>query len=172
MRHDVADHPAAAVVLEGVHRSLTKPQKQKFTSALLRSIREFPVHSPAGLYLGQAASYDVDLNRLCKVIERTTRGLYFHEFGKRLPDNHVCQVYALNGFSLQDAAVAGRLKQLLNAAMAGKIRVFGRKVFTYAVLRITQPEELTVWAFLVYSRVVFFAFTHAGRLAEGGRGAA
>lgn len=172
MRHDVADHPAAALVLEGVHRSLTKPQKQKFTSALLRSVREFSVHSDAGLYLGEAASCDVDLARLCKVIERTTRGLYFHEFGTRLPDDYRCKVYSLDGFSLRDRAVVTSLKRLLNAAQSGKTRVFGQKVFTYSVLRIEQPKALTVWAFLVYSRVIFFALTYASDLVQDETGAA
>ena len=94
MRHDVADHPAASQVLEAVHRSFTKPRKQGFTSTLLQSVKEFEMHSQAGLYLGHGASHDVDLDRLCRVVERTTLGPYFHEFGGRLPASHHSVVYA------------------------------------------------------------------------------
>lgn len=75
MRRDVGDNSSAAFAIDAVQRSFTKPQKIGFTRALLESISELPVYSPAGLYLGHAPSYDVDLRRLCNVIERTTRGL-------------------------------------------------------------------------------------------------
>lgn len=156
MRHDVAEHPAAAQVLEVVHRSLTKPHKRRFTQALLQSVREFEVRSPAGLYLGSGPSYQVDLDRLCRVIKRTTLGLYFKEFGVRLPDSHSCQVYAMDGFSRSDPGLNAKLTRIIEQALRGKSRVFGEKVFTYWV---QQVDDATVWLHLVYSRVAFLAFT-------------
>lgn len=146
MRHDVADNPAAAPVLDTVHRSLTKPKKVGFTRALLQSIKRLPVYSPAGLYLGHASSYDVDLQRLCRVIERTTRGLYFYELGVRLADDQRCTTYALDGFPLQDPTVTANVKQLVELALAGRSRVFGKKVFTYWFRQIDGPTPSTLWA--------------------------
>jgi hypothetical protein len=159
MRHDVADNPVAASVLDAVHRSFTKPKKLDFTRALLRSIKEFPVYSAAGLYLGHAASYDVDLQRLCRVIERTTRGFYFNEFKVRLPDDQRCKTYALDGFSFQDPNATASVKRLVDLAFSGKSRVFGKKVFAYWLRKIDGPTPVTLWAFVVYSRVVFLALT-------------
>lgn len=159
MRHDLTNHPAAAQVLETIHRSFTKPHKRGFTQALLQSVKEFDLQSKAGLYLGRAASYDVDFERLCRVIERTTLGLYFNEFGVRLPDSHRCLVYALDGFSPTDPTINANLKRLIDHALSGKLRVFGDKVFTYWVQQIEGVEGTTLWAHLVYSRVAFLAFT-------------
>jgi hypothetical protein len=160
MRKDVAEHPAAASVLDTVHRSFTKPHKAGFTRALLESMKEVPVYSPGGIYLGDATSYDVDLQRLCRVIERITRGLYFHEFEDRLSDLQRCVVYALDGFSLASPDIDASVRRILDQAVLGKSRIFGNKVFTYWVQRLDEsPMPSTLWAFLVYSRVVFIAFT-------------
>jgi hypothetical protein len=73
-------------------RSFTKPTKQRFAQALLRLVNNVAVHSPAGLYLGPRLSYDVDLERLCKVVERSVLGLYLEEFKTRWPEGHGCKV--------------------------------------------------------------------------------
>jgi len=159
MRRDVADNPSATFAADAVHRSFTKPHKIGFTRALLESIKERPVYTPAGLYLGHATSYDVDLQRLCKVIERTTRGLYFHEFKARLPDGHRCVTYALDGFASADSKVNAKIGRVLDHALSGKERTFGNKTFTYWVQRIDGANFATLWAFLVYGCVRFLAFT-------------
>jgi hypothetical protein len=159
MRRDVADNPSAAFAIDAVHRSFTKPHKIGFTRALLESINEFPVYTPAGLYLGHATSYDVDLQRLCKVIERTTRGLYFHEFKARLPHDHRCVTYALDGFASAGSKVNATIGPVLDHALSGKKRTFGNNAFSYWVQRLDGPNSTTLWVFHVYGCVGFMAFT-------------
>lgn len=154
----VGDNPAAAFAREAVHRAFTKPKKIGFTRALLASMNEVSVHSPAGLYLGRATTYDVDFMRLCNVIERTMRGLYFHEFSARLPDNARCVSYALDGFAGADLENIGKIRNLWQHALSGKQGAFGRNVFTYWVRRLDHPTA-SLWAFLVYNCVGFLAFT-------------
>jgi len=159
MRHDVADHPAAKQVVEAVHRSYTKPKKKGFARALLNSVQFLDVHSKAGLYLGKAAAYDVDLDRLCRVTRRITLGLFYHELGFRLPDGYRCDIYTIDGFRQTDAESVANLKQLVDHALQPKPRIFGHKVFTYWFQRVNGAQFATLWAFLVYSRVAFLAFT-------------
>jgi hypothetical protein len=156
MRHDVGDHPSAAQLLDAVHRSFTKPDKRAFSRALLRSAKISEVYSPSGLYLGRAPTYDVDLERLCRVVKRTTLGLYFDEFAARLPDSRGCLVYSLEGFSPTALQQGSQLRRVIDQALSGKARMFGNKVFTYWVQR---AGAATLWAHLVYSRVAFLAFT-------------
>jgi hypothetical protein len=76
----------AVAARDAALRSLTKPTKIGFRQALLRATKDVAMHTASGIYTGQGMAYDVDLDRLSKVIERTTRGLYFHEFGCRLAE--------------------------------------------------------------------------------------
>ncbi len=173
MRHDVDEHPAAKRTVEAVHRSFTKSRKQGFARALVKSVRYVDIHSKAGLYLGKAATYDVDLERLCGVIRRTTLGLFFEHLGERLPDDYRCEVYAIDGFATRDRETADNLRKLVEQALRGDVRVWGEKVFTAWFQQVEGPPLATFWAFLVYSRVAFLAFTgpaaSAFQCREGGR---
>jgi hypothetical protein len=159
MRKDVGDNPSAEFARDAVRRSFTKPNKLGFTRALLCSISELPVHTPAGIYLGHVPSYGVNLQRLCKVIERTVRGLYFEECNARLPDDYRCVTYALDGFAAANPKVIASLRQVWNQALSGKKRAFGSETFTYWFRHVDGAESSTLWAFVVYGHVEFMSFT-------------
>lgn len=167
MRSDVDNDPTTKLVLDAVHRSFTKPQKIGFTRALIDSMSELPVYTPAGVYLGHASFFDSDLTRLCNVIERVTRGLYYHEYGARLPDAHRCVTYALDGFASAGSEDKGRVRQLFDQACLGKERTLGGNVFKYWFQSVVGPEPATLWAFLVYGRVGFVALTMPGGRGRG-----
>jgi len=159
LKGDTVVSPSATAARESALRSLTKPAKRRFANALLGSIKDLTVYSPAGLYLGTGTSYDVNLERLCKVIERTTCGLYFHEFGQRLPDSHRCKIYAIDGFDLAVPETLAQLRKLWGHAISGERKDFGENVFTYWMRKIDGPEGATTWDFVVYGSVAFLAFT-------------
>jgi hypothetical protein len=140
-------------------RSLTKPTKQRFTLALLRSVNDVAVHSPTGIYLGQRLAYDVDLDRLSRVIERSTLGLHLEEFKTRLPEGHRCKAYALDGFANASPAQARNVRTLWGHATSGQRRDLGVNVFTYWFRQLEGPERATLWAFVVYGGLGFIATT-------------
>ena len=78
IREDIADHPAAKLILPSVLRSLSKPNKKGFTKALVDSMREFECMTPAGLYIGKGATYDVNNDRINSVATRIIKGLFYH----------------------------------------------------------------------------------------------
>jgi hypothetical protein len=159
MRRGIADNRSARSAQGAAIRSLTKPQKTGFTRALIASLGLASIHSPGGLYLGQAMTYNADVNRLCNVIQRTTCGLYFHKFGVRVPDDHICLVYAMDGFASADLDVAANARKMWDSAISGKRYNFGNDVFSYWVQRLEGIEFATLWAFLVYASVAFVAVT-------------
>jgi hypothetical protein len=162
MRRDVGDNPSAAFALAAVHRSFTKPNKIGLTRALIESMSETPIYTPAGLYLGQAETYHADFNRLCTVIKRVTEGLYYHEYGVRLPDSCKCAAYALEGFASADPDVKAKIRRVLNVALSGEMRSLGANVFSYWSGRLADSALTSVWAYLVYGRVEFMAYTFPG----------
>jgi len=99
------------------------------------------------------------LDRLGKVVERTTLGLFFHEIGTPLPRDYRCVVYAIDGFAKIDGTSEENLRRLVDQALCGRVRVFGEKVFSYWFQRVEGKEFTTLWAYLFYSRVGFLAMT-------------
>jgi hypothetical protein len=159
LKSGTAENASAISARGSALRSLTKPAKAGFTRSLLRSIKHVPLYTLSGIYLGQRMSYDVDLERICKVIERTTYGLYFHKFGHRLPDIDKCRSYAMAGFDLAGPGATAQVQQLWQEAIAGDRQDFGENVFTYWLRTVEGPEGATLWGFLVYGHVQFLAFT-------------
>lgn len=157
MRHDVADNTAASAVLETVQRALRKPRKEGFKRALLASVKEVPVFSRGGIYLGNGMSYTVEVQRLARVAERITLGLYYREFGERLPDSHQCVAFPGAAIDLSDVEAAARLQRIVRFAVSGRKNVIGDNVFAYGVNQIARWE--TVWVHLVYGKAAFIALT-------------
>jgi hypothetical protein len=140
-------------------RAFSKPTKRRSTQALLRSVNDVAVHSPAGLYLGQRLAYNVDLDRLCKVIKRTVLGLHLEEFKTRLPEGHRCKAYALDGFADAPLAAAPDVRMLWMHATSGQRRDLGVNVFTYWFREVQDSERACMWAFVVYGGIGFLAIT-------------
>jgi len=159
LREGTAETPSVRKARHAALRSLMKPAKVGFARALFRSMNEVEAYSTSGIYLGQRLAVNVDLNRLTNVISRTTCGLYFHEYGQRLADNHRCKFYALSGFQTARRDIISEMRKLWAHAISGKRRDFEGSVFSYWTRPIDGPEGATSWAFLVYGFVPFYAFT-------------
>jgi hypothetical protein len=159
LRQDLANHSVASRVLASVQRSLANPRQRGFLNSLLRSLKQVPLQTPTGIYVGTAGQYDVDLPRLCRVVERTTRGLYYHEFKERLPDTYRCQVYALDGFARPGGQLPTEAKQLFKAAATGEAKALGGDAYVYSFQRVPPREHVSIWLHLVYRRVAFVALT-------------
>ncbi|HEY7328215.1 MAG TPA: hypothetical protein VH592_11265, partial [Gemmataceae bacterium] len=74
-------------------RSLDYPQAQKMKKAFLRSIRPVQAITWSGIHLGEKMGFRIEFDRISRVIERTVRGLYFHERRQRLPEGHDVGVF-------------------------------------------------------------------------------
>jgi hypothetical protein len=159
MRHDVAKHPAGERLVASVTRALARPQNRRFTDNLLRSVRPIDVRSLAGLYLGPGSTYAVDVRRLDDVVRRTMLGLYFHENGYRLPDDHQRMVFCSEGFSSTPPEIREKFLTLADFASTGSQRTIGNNVFTYWVQRLSDGSDATLWGFLFFLRVAFVGFT-------------
>ena len=157
MRHDVEDNPAAAKVLEKVQRAFAKPSKRGFARSLINTVKPAELFSRGGVYIGRSLSYHVEYDRLTKVMERTTLGLYHHVFGDRLPETHMCVTYAAAGIALTDIEITESLQRVVDFALRGRIRVIGDKTYAFCVNQI--EECATVWLHLLYERVAFIAYT-------------
>lgn len=159
LRFDVQEHPAASKVVNSIMAALSKPEKGRFVSSILRTARPVEVRTRGGLHVGTGTTYNVDHQRLCAVIRRTMLGLYFHEMGKRMPDAHEPRVWAVSGFATPTAEQVTKIRELVAVATSGRCRIFGDNVFAYFFQTLTGIPDTTLWAFLVYHQVPFIGFT-------------
>lgn len=88
--------------------------------------------TPAGLHIGRADTFEVDLARLDRVVERIVRGLYYHERRVVLLMDAVVEAYSEDGLVGLDPATADHIKKTVVAPVfTAEPRVIGARTFTY-----------------------------------------
>ena len=75
-------------LLPTITRSLTRPEARRFANAFLSTIQNVDIVTRGGVYLYTAKGFSVDQPRLERIITKMVRGLFFKEFGRRLPSSH------------------------------------------------------------------------------------
>jgi hypothetical protein len=160
LKNKAGSHPEAVAIRASVFRGLAMPKKVKFTRRLLAGLRNVNVRTPAGLHLGNAAGFDVDLTRLDRVVGRVTRGLYWHHHGHvRLPNDHEVVVWSeegLRGIARHDAEELRRT--LIEPVLRNPATTIGRDVLRYWHAA-GDREHISGWLLEFYGDVRFVAFT-------------
>jgi hypothetical protein len=158
LRNDV-DHPDAAVAREAALRSLDRPQAPGLRASLLAGTRDADVRTRAGLYVGRARTYDVDVERLDRVVCRITRGLFYKTIRRPLPANPDVRSYLLSQFEPSAGEAIARLQDIITTVRRGPPRIIGRRVLMFwSMLTSDEPDGLA-WYFVFYERVAWVAMT-------------
>jgi hypothetical protein len=161
LRQDVAANPTAEQIVDSVERALQKPQKARFSDAILRSAQKVSLWSPSGLYAGTGHTFNVDTRRLDSVVRRTMLGLHYRETNHRVPDGYEPRVYCVDAFTDLSIKQAAEVQRLVDVATSGSRRSIGERVFAYWYQSFADKPEASVWAFLFYTRVLFIGFVLA-----------
>jgi hypothetical protein len=159
LRHDAGEHPEADRLMPKAWESLFRPEAKGFRTSMEKSMGVADVFSQGGIYLGSAPGYDVDLRRLNRVAKRMVSGLFYHEFGERLPDTHEAVAFAESGYKGSDPATVDWLREKCRVIQSSAARVRGEGVFTYWVRRTEEDPYTTGWVLIFYKAVGFIGFT-------------
>jgi len=159
IRHDTAEHPNAAKVWPTALRGLVKPQKRRMHAAFRKGMKELSVSTPAGIYLGQATSYSVDLGRLNRVICRVIRGLFFHHTDRILDGDYRAISYAIEGIDGSSAENVAALRSVIQPLLLKDPIVIGQNVFSYRFQIVEDDDNASGWLLSIYEKVHFLGIT-------------
>jgi hypothetical protein len=169
MSEDVGESSEARKNLPVIVRSLERPAAAGMKAALFRNTSRVAVMTQGGLYLGHRLAYNVTLERICRVVGRTVRGLYFREMGRRLPKGYDVQVHCDDTLRAtpQDALAELHATILLPlSSVEPKVVVPG--VFEYRFKAAQDNEAISAWALTFYERKPFLALV--GPAEQSGEG--
>jgi hypothetical protein len=159
MEQRASNHPDAQRSLDAVLRSFRRPSARGFRRSILSGIREVECFTPAGLYVGRAPAFDVDHQRLDRVTERITRGLFLHHVGRRLPVDCGVAAFTVRGLSLADSEVRSSFLSALDAVSVNALHSVGDDVFNYRYAIAGDQENSSMWIFIVYQAIAFISST-------------
>ena len=156
-------HPDASAVYPAVLRGLRRPSAPGLRRSIIETLRPVERRTPAGLYAGRAAEFSVDLGRLTSVIRRTTRGLYRHHTGERLPLGCEVMAFAVSGFDDADDSTREAIVTFAQEITSSTPRQsLGRDVFVYHFTQADDNRHASAWVFVAYGARAFLAITRCG----------
>lgn len=160
MNGEVFDHPDVQKILPSVLRSLPNPHNRDLKIELLKTLGRAHPRTPGGLILPATPMFVARFDRLERVIERVTKGLFFHEKGYRLPEDHMAVAFSPIRFTHADKDFLEHLqKDLIEPVSTQKAKTIGNGVFSYKFAWDSTDPNASVWLFLFYNRVSFIGGT-------------
>jgi len=118
------------------------------------------LRSVSGLYLGRKEAFNVDLNRLGRVVGRIVRGLYYHESGETLPLEYSAAGFFPEGFShLPPWDLKHIVSTVLEPTLANPGHNIGRGVLHYWFARSDSDARITSWIFHFYRGITCLGAT-------------
>jgi hypothetical protein len=159
MRDSSKGNPARDDLFPLVWRSLLRPEAPGLATTFIKEPhRVVERFTPAGLYLGRAIPIEFEGTRLDSVARRITAGLFFHEKGHRLPDDHC--VLPLSLYRLKDMEPYARetCEDFVGALLRGDPHEFGA-AFRYWWAQSPNGVDNSLWLFEFYGRLEYFCTT-------------
>jgi len=158
LRREVEDNPTIQKIMPKMLRGIELAGKGGATGPLMATSREAPIFTPSGLYLGRGGSYEPDDAQVCAYVARLVRGLYFHEHKQRLPDDFGVLTYVVANFVVNDVTTLSSMQRLVDFAMAGRMVVVHRDVFSYAYNIAPGDQPVTVWLMMFFNHTPMLSF--------------
>jgi hypothetical protein len=158
-RKDTYESPDVQRVLPSVFRMFSNPDKAKFSRAFFAKSVMVNVFSPAGIYLGKEPAFIADLNRIRRVVCRTTIGLYFKETKTRLPPEYSAWSICDDEFARAPLREQQQIARFVNEIMVSPKRTIGGTVFSYRSHFAQDNPFYSVWLMTFYERITFLSAT-------------
>ena len=168
MSDQVGHNPDARKNRETILRSLDRNEAPGLRTSFLTGTRMVQVRTPAGLHLARRLAFDVDLQRIFRIVEKTVKGLLFQEFGRRFSSDYGVAVHSNDSLSDWPADDIEELRWTILMPLAQTPpKIIGDGVFSYRCQASEKDPFLTVWALTFYGAVSFVCLTGPAN-GEGG----
>jgi hypothetical protein len=141
---------AMALSLRKIEEMGTDPKKRGYGWTTYKSVRAVEVHTDARIYLGDYGARELDLSRMRRSVEKCIRGLYFHHFQQRVPDNYEVTIWHYQEFEPEN------IEELLSRFDGRPLQNIGNGAFVYTFM-LTPDNLQSLWLLEFYGRHAFGA---------------
>jgi hypothetical protein len=151
------NHPAAIALLNNeVTRSVAK--RPNLGRTFYRNIHHRNMRLDNEIVVPDVGAFELDWNRVRRVLEKIVRGLFYHEMGKRLPDDHevVVEILTMAGVGNSPKWNDPAMQVLLAETRLNSPRRIGDGVFSYAWHASSDTSDSSVVAVLGFYDGVYF----------------
>jgi hypothetical protein len=138
---------------------MERPKALGLRRSFTAGLQQVSLTTPTGIYLGEATTYHVNLDRLAAVARRIVKGLFYHHRRSRLPDMCAVRAYPVSGFhGLDQDTVEGFRDEIREMLTNLPTHTCGR-VLSYWFSSDASDPYLSAWLMLFFGRAGFIAYT-------------
>lgn len=160
MRIDANKHPDVKKIMPDVFRSFNRQEARGKKQALLDSVVIKDAYTPAGIYLGVVGGATPEYDRLERVVARIVRGLYWHKYRVRLPDDYEVQSCIDTDLSVHDQNTQASILSFYGPIVSQPPdEVIGNGVFTYWIESANDDAFVTACVLRFYNSVFYLCKT-------------
>jgi hypothetical protein len=159
LSQQTGNNSPARINRETIIRSLGRSEAMGFKNKIISDINIIPFLKPKGV-IGPRLAYYVDLNRIFRVVEKTVKGLFFHETGQRLYSPYEVKIYSDDTLEQCPPDVLDELKNTIIYPLA-KIqpKVIGNGIFEYRFFIAQEMPFVSVWVLTFFEQIPFLCIT-------------
>jgi hypothetical protein len=147
------ENPTAKAVLNGPVRRSVRKNRSKLWRGALAAKRWVPVHSPAGIYLGDLPAMPAVGRQINLALTMLTKGLFAQCFRQRLPGDAAFDIGRLDPL-----LVAQLWERLFQPGTYGPFGI-GKDVFDFAFFVASNGPLITHWLLRFYTSIFFIVTT-------------
>jgi hypothetical protein len=133
-------------------RGLARPDQLGLARSFLSRAKEVDLSTPAGLHVGRAAVFEPDIPRIEAVAIRATKGLFFHEYGRRIPDGYEYKAYVLDHVD-PEAEGASQLIEIVRRLVSRPPTLIGSRTCAFWHQVVDGHDCASVWLIEFYERM-------------------
>jgi len=132
--------------------SYLKSNKIGFREMIRQSLKPIEILTEGGIFLGRRIGYEIDVDRFNNVIQRTIKGLFWHERRFRLSDEFEVKIK-------MQPDVREIKPEVLDAFAAIRPKIIGNNVFVYRALFFDEEPYGSGWLLSFYQSMNFICLT-------------
>lgn len=156
MNEKTKGNAAREALMPAVKRSLLRFRAQGMASNFWSSTQVAQRFTADGLYAGEGVLLSTDGARLDRTATRIVRGLYFHEFGEAIPQDHDVRVVNLARLRTLDVVIRENMSDFIQATLSEPEHTFG-PAFSYWILRSPNGPRRAHFVLKFYGSLEYYA---------------
>ena len=166
LRADAGYDPKAEQVGDVVLRSFGRSEAKGKLRTLLSNTEEVEIQSEGGLFLGTTGLYQVDQERITRVVRRIVRGLFFYHFQRRVPVDYEVTTQLLADVDPSNPEQVDSCHRIVTILQEQRIHKIGTSEFEYRFTALADCPDCTFWLMRFYQSVVWLGATVPPKTSE------
>ena len=149
MHRGLTGNAAADSLVDTVERSMARKESHKYWDQMSKTLSPLEFYSSGGIYLETVGGFIVDVGRLNRFATRTVRGLHFHGFGVRIPDDALIKMRLATQW---ETDIRFECSAVLSKSPPCRI---GNDIFEYQSKQAAGGDNSSLWFLRFFGSVEF-----------------